>query len=116
MPKRWASASEKGIGFDKIPGHPDNVAEEGVRIRIAALNLHERVFPFCCHCGRGDLFRQDADKVAAVLRGNEGFAFALCKAGFHQLFNDPGAGRGCSETFLLSVIVKLIVSGSLHRR
>ena len=62
------------------------------------------------------MFRQNTDKVAAVLRGNEGFAFTLCKAGFHQLFNDTGAGRGCSETFLLGVIVKLIVSGSLHRR
>ena len=36
--------------------------------------------------------------------------------GFKNLGNDPGAGRGCSETFLLSVIVELIVSGSLHRR
>ena len=41
---------------------------------LAAFNLHERVFPFRRHCWRSDLFRQDADKVAAVLRGNEGFA------------------------------------------
>ena len=104
------------VGFHEIPGHPDNAAEEGVCIRIAALNLHERVFPFRSHCGRRDLFRQNTDEVAAVLRGNEGFALALCKAGLHQFFNDSGAGRGCSKTFLLGVIIKLIVSGSLHRR
>ena len=107
---------EKRVGFHEIPGHPDNAAEEGVCIRIAALNLHERVFPFRRHCGRRDLFRQNTDEVAAVLCGNKGFAFALCKAGLHQLFNDTGAGCGSAETFLLGVIVKLIVSGSLHCR
>ena len=82
---------EKRVGFHEITGHPNNSAEECVCIRIAALNLHERVFPFRSHCGRRDLFRQNTDEVAAVLRGNEGFALALCKAGFHQLFNDTGA-------------------------
>ena len=71
---------------------------------------------FRSHCGRRDLFWQNTDEVAAVLCGNEGFAFALCKAGLHQLFNDTGAGRGSAETFLLGVIVELIVSGSLHCR
>ena len=79
---------EERIGFHEIAGHLDNTAEEGVCIRIAALYFHERVFPFRRHCGRGDLFRQDTDEVATVLRGNEGFTLALCKAGLHQLFND----------------------------
>ena len=54
---------EKRVGFHEIPGHPDNAAEKCACIRIAALNLHERVFPFRSHCGRGDLFRQNTDKV-----------------------------------------------------
>ena len=53
---------EERIGFHEIAGHPDNAAEESVRICLAALNLHERVFPFSHHFGRRDLFRQDADE------------------------------------------------------
>ena len=45
---------------------------------------------------------RNTDEVAAVLCGNKGFAFALCKAGLYQLFNDTGAGCGLSLIHIFS--------------
>ena len=57
---------EEWIGFDQLGGHPHNAGKELVRIRIAALNLHQGIFPFRRHGRRSDLFGQDAYKVVAV--------------------------------------------------
>lgn len=48
--------------------------------------------------------------------GHKGFALALNKAAFDQLFDNTGAGGGSAKPFLLSIIVELSVSRSLHRR
>ena len=62
------------------------------------------------------MFRQDAYKVVAVLCRHERFALALNEAAFDQLFDDTGAGGGSAKPFLFGIIIKRIISRSLHSR
>ena len=80
------------IGFHKLLCHCFNVLHEVLRVGVSLCNQRQCIFPFRSQFRGSQIVRQDADKVAAVLRGNEGFALALYKAGVHQFFNDSGAG------------------------
>jgi hypothetical protein len=55
------------VRLDEIGGHTDNPIQEVGGICLAALDLHQGIFPFSGHSRRSDRIRQDGDQVDAVL-------------------------------------------------
>ena len=112
------SVGDRLIALHQLPEHIRNIGQKVLHGQVSLVNLLQSLFPFCGKLGRLELFWQNGDKCRADGRGDEACDLfglsSLHESGGNQLFQNPGAGGGSSNSFALCVAGHFRCSGVLH--
>ena len=116
--KQHLAAGDRGTGRHQLPHHGGDGLHEVLRGQFPPLHLFQPVFPLRRQQRGLQHLRQDGDEGIALLGGDETGdllgLFPLHKAGFHQFFQDGGAGGRSPDALALYVIGHILYARRLH--